>query len=169
MDYSQSTASAVLRLPYTSTHGCARTESKFYCFGGIETFLAVDVTTILQCESKFYCFGGIETMLLAMVSQRLEKESKFYCFGGIETTIYNVSGFQTLNLNSTASAVLRHAVPGGQEARDSLNLNSTASAVLRRSGYQYFRLNYQESKFYCFGGIETKRKGVGTSLPLSWV
>ena len=57
-------------------------------------------------ESKFYCFGGIETLplIITIVSHH---ESKFYCFGGIETDLA-FSGIALFeNLNSTASAVLR--------------------------------------------------------------
>ena len=58
-----------------------------------------------------------------------------------------------MNLNSTASAVLRQSCGDHQEEKE--NLNSTASAVLRRFSESDGSVCHPESKFYCFGGIET--------------
>ena len=59
-------------------------ESKFYCFGGIETKMTISSSFGWLKESKFYCFGGIETLSLEVYITSAV-ESKFYCFGGIET------------------------------------------------------------------------------------
>ena len=138
----------------------------------------------IQDESKFYCFGGIETAATAPSSMNFEWESKFYCFGGIETSFLTTCfRFLRVNLNSTASAVLRQKSIEKHWRAFIKNLNSTASAVLRLFflhflGYRSLNLNstasavlrqtqseqevalfFAESKFYCFGGIEAKEKG----------